>query len=310
MTTKGRIAIAAIAAAASASGAARAEAPEAAAGAVRLAQSQAGLVWCHEPDRGLVTRQRRSRCRGRVVDADEARALQEERLRRIRRALKGPKPLVPGQRRRGSGSGAIVSAAGHVLTNRHVVAGCRTVTVAPFGADEVIARRLAEDAAHDFALLRARIERPAVAPFRGPEDPKPGDPVAVVGFPDRGLVAIRPVIVTGHVHIGGDAGRPDRYVLKIDVRPGNSGGPVLDRSARVVGIVVAQLHTPSYYAETGAVLRDVGFAIRPDPALAFLRRNGIAPAMGHATGETAGGLDDAALLARARRFTVRIGCWR
>jgi len=290
-----------------AAGAAWADAaPSHVAGPPLLAQASGGLVWCHEPGRDLVRQMRPLRCKGRIVDEDEARALRRARIERTRRNLEGPKPPVPGLKRAGSGGGTVVSRDGHVLTNHHVVARCTAVSVVPFGAKEVVARIVAHDARADLALLQAGIAARTVARF-GPEaGPRPGDPVAAVGFPNLGKVVLEPVLATGHVFIGGDAGRADRYVLKADVRPGNSGGPVLDRSARVIGVVVARLDTPAFYARTGKLLRDVGVAIRPDTAMAFLRSHSVAPVTG-GSGEAP---DDAALLRRARGFVVRIGCWR
>lgn len=288
-------------------GAAAAEAPHA---VPRLAQAapdpKAGLVWCYEPARDLVSRRLAWRCEGRVVDEARARRLRQARIDRLGRVLKGSPPLFPGRRRSGSATGMIVSRDGHVLTNRHVIVNCAAVSVTPFGAPEVPARVLARDAEHDLALLRAAIDRPAVPVFADAADPLPGDPIAVVGYPRRGLVAIAPRLETGHVQVGGAARRPDRYLLKVDVRRGNSGGPVLDRAARVIGVVVAQLDTQAHFARTGALVRDVGVAIRQRVVLDFLRRHAVAPVFGDSARE----LDDALLLARARAFVVRIGCWR
>lgn len=266
----------------------------------------AGLVWCYEPARDLVRRRLAWRCEGRIVDAAQARQLRQARADRTRRILKGSAPLVPGRRRLGSGTGTIVSRDGHVLTNQHVIATCAAVTVTPFDAPEVRALVLARDAGHDLALLRAAIDAPGVAAFADMANPLPGDAIAVIGYPRRGLVAIAPRLETGHVYIGGGTMRPDRYLLKVDVRRGNSGGPVLDRAAMVIGVVVAQLNTPEHFARTGVLVHDVGVAIRHGVALDFLRRHAVAPVFGGGARE----LDDALLLARARSFVVRIGCWR
>ncbi|MEE8332978.1 MAG: serine protease [Alphaproteobacteria bacterium] len=288
-----------------ATGGAAADAPPS---AFRLTQVTpdpvADLVWCHEPSRDLVSRRLAWRCEGRIVDDAQARRLRRARVDRTKRILKGAAPIVPGRRRSGSGTGTIVSRGGHVLTNHHVVAQCAAVTVTPFGATEIHAEGIARDADHDLALLRAAIKSPGVATFAA--DPLPGDAIAVVGYPRRGLVAIAPRLETGHVYINGKMPRDDRFLLKIDVRAGNSGGPVLDRAARVVGVVVAQLNTPQHFARTGMLVHDVGVAIRRGVVLDFLRRNAVKTV----SGKRPGALDDTALLARAQTFVVRIGCWR
>lgn len=281
-------------------GAAAADAPPS------VSEPAANRVWCYEPSRDLVSRRLAWRCEGRIVDDAQARRLRRARVDRTKRILKGAAPIVPGRRRSGSGTGTIVSRGGHVLTNHHVVAQCAAVTVTPFGATEIHAEGIARDADHDLALLRAAIKSPGVATFAAAADPLPGDAIAVVGYPRRGLVAIAPRLETGHVYINGKMPRDDRFLLKIDVRAGNSGGPVLDRAARVVGVVVAQLNTPEHFARTGMLVHDVGVAIRRGVVLDFLRRNAVKTV----SGKRPGALDDTALLARAQTFVVRIGCWR
>lgn len=264
------------------------------------------VVWCHDQERSTVTRTEAWRCDGEAVSDAEAERIREERIQRVRRSLRPREPVIPGTRQRGSGSGFFVSAAGHVLTNAHVVDGCRAVSVTPPGGDMAPAAIVASDSRSDLALLHAPLSPAAVAAFSDSARLLPGDEVAVVGYPLHGLVAIEPILVTGHIHIGAAPPIPDRFAIRIDIRRGNSGGPVLDRAGRVVGVVVAKVDTPAIYAATGRIVRDVGFGISEAAAAGFLASHDVAP-------ETATGtdpLDDDALLARARSFVARIGCWR
>jgi S1-C subfamily serine protease len=218
--------------------------------------------------------------------------------------MQGRKPVIEGKRLAGTGTGFAVAADGHVLTNAHVIDGCQGISVTPPDAEPIVASLVAADAPLDLALLKAAAPLQGVATIR--EQPLPAaTDVAVVGYPLHGKVAIRPIFVEGIVDVS-RVGSADRFVLSIDIRKGNSGGPVLDRSGNIVGVVVAKVNTPAVYAKTGETVRDVGFAIRPSTAANFLRRNGVSPAAGAPGAE----LTDEQLFDHARRLVAQIGCWK
>jgi S1-C subfamily serine protease len=100
--------------------------------------------------------------------------------------------------------------------------------------------------------------------------------------------------------------RPGKFSMKIDVRRGNSGGPILDQSGLVVGVVVAKINTPHLYAATGRLVRNVGIGIRLSVALDFLREHGVEVREAW----TAPPLTQADLFAKAHQFVGQVGCWR
>ena len=100
--------------------------------------------------------------------------------------------------------------------------------------------------------------------------------------------------------------RPGIFAMHIDVRRGNSGGPVLDAAANVIGVVFAKVDTPSVYANTGTIVRDIGLGIRPDVASSFLRDQGLR--IHRSTASEL--LDKAARLRRASEFVVQVRCWK
>ncbi len=140
------------------------------------------------------------------------------------------------------GSGWIV-APNLVVTNAHVVAGeiATRVQVGGSGASER-ARVVLFDKKNDIAILRVR---GLDAPSMTLADPEPGEPVAVLGFPENGPLDIRPGR-TGETRrvISTDAynnGPVERTVtsFRVYVRPGNSGGPVVNEDGEVVSTVFA-----------------------------------------------------------------------
>ncbi len=260
-------------------------------------------VWCLDVARDLVTRREAEACAGRIVDAEEAGRVRARRRDRIRRNFDAVERNAPGRRMSGSGSGFFIAPDGTLVTNAHVVDGCRTVMVETAGEARGTARLLELDVGTDLALLRAEMAPPAIADFAPPRDVAPDEPVAVVGFPLHGRVAIVPILVTGHVLKRVGAGQ---FRLRADVRRGNSGGPVLDGSGRVIGVVAAKVHSPRTFQATGRLVRDVGVAITSATVFGFLESHG----QPHRRVTGAAKLSDAEIIARAALFVVRLVCWK
>jgi len=267
-----------------------------------------GTVWCHDAARDLVTRRAADACDGRIVDEIEANRVRERRRARIRRGLGGIRSAVPRGRISGSGTGFFIASDGTLVTNAHVVGGCRTVMVEAAGNAKGPARLLGLDADNDLALLRTELVPKEIADFASPRDPAVDEPVAVVGFPLHGRAAIKPILVTGHVLARARSKRAGsgRFRLRADVRRGNSGGPVLDGRGLVIGVIAAKVHTPRTFQATGRLVRDVGVAIASKTVFGFLESHD----QPHRRIANAAPMSNAEIIARALKFVVRLVCWR
>lgn len=274
---------------------------------LHLAQADSTSVWCYDEEHSLVTRTAKWRCEGRVVSAEDAERIKQERVRRIQRILQKEKePVVPGRRLSGTGTGFFITRDGQVITNHHVVEGCKAVTVTPAFGEERVASVRRLDRARDLALLETRSLSPGAAVFRRHDEVVPNETVTVVGYPLRGKVVIRPMLVSGHVHAGDVSGSGNVFVMKIDIRQGNSGGPILDGAGRTMGVVFAKVDTPKVFEKTGKVIRDVGLGIRLHVLRDFLRPLSIRLE----TTDDDKPLGQEARFALARKFVAQIGCWR
>lgn len=272
----------------------------------QIAEMPVGRIWCYDKDRSLVTQKAAWRCAGQVISKSQAQKIQAMRIRRVQDVMKGRQPLFEGGQLGGTGSGFFISGSGAVLTNWHVVDGCKWISITPAGGEAIAAELVASEKSKDLALLRTDFRPRTYASFRSVRKVHTSEGVAVVGYPLHGRVAIKPIFVSGHVIEDTKVRRPGRFPMKIDVRRGNSGGPVLDRAGRIVGVVVAKVNTLQVYATTGRVVRNVGIAIALPIALDFLRQHDVrfreipsAPA-----------LTDSELFSRAQKFVGQIGCWR
>jgi hypothetical protein len=90
------------------------------------------------------------------------------------------------------------------------------------------------------------------------------------------------------------------------VQPGNSGGPLLDTSGHLVGIVTAKLDAMRIARFTGDIPQNVNFAIKAEVAKAFLESKGIAYRMAESNRQ----LSPADVADIARPFTAYIECQR
>jgi S1-C subfamily serine protease len=141
-----------------------------------------------------------------------------------------------------SGSGVVIGAHGEVLTNAHVVENCTQIIVRSSSGDLATALLVTRDEKNDLAVVRTKLPLSSVAAFRQGDRVRAGDPVVALGYPLSGLLATAANLSLGSVSALAGLGDDSRYFqISAPVQPGNSGGPLLDASGHLVGIVTAKL---------------------------------------------------------------------
>jgi S1-C subfamily serine protease len=160
------------------------------------------------------------------------------------------------------GSAFLVSDQGYLLTNRHVVGSTRLLKLRWSDGSESIGEVIRSDAGRDVALIRTD-PRPDLA-FRLRAEPiRQGETVYAIGTPmetrlqgtlTRGVVSASRTLA-GYRFIQSDAA----------VNPGNSGGPLLDESGRVVAITVSR-----YASSPDDGVQGLNFFIPIEDAMRFL----------------------------------------
>lgn len=179
-------------------------------------------------------------------------------------------PEDDGQTPGATGTGFLINDAGTVLTNAHVIAACDGILV-----DGRPAEIVADGTTFDLAALRAPgLGDRAPLPF-SVEDAGLNADITIAGYPLHGLLGglnVSRGSISGQKGLGGD-----ETVIQISapVQPGNSGGPAVDRSGHVTGVVVAKLDAVELADLTGDIAQNVNFAIRGAIAKVFLQINGI-----------------------------------
>ncbi|MFH5926469.1 S1C family serine protease [Roseomonas xinghualingensis] len=200
-----------------------------------------------------------------------------------------PPPLGPNEanppnlREISSGTGFVV-AERQLLTNDHVVRDCRALRARNADGREIPATLRAQDRRRDLALLDLR--EPAGPPltFRSGPDIRRGDSVVTYGFPLAGMLASGPTLTTGGISaLAGLADNRAHFQISAPVQPGNSGGPLLDLSGHVVGVITSKLNAQRVAQRTGDIPQNVNFAVKAEEALAFLREHGVRPRIATST---------------------------
>lgn len=140
----------------------------------------------------------------------------------------------------GSGSGFVVDARGLILTNYHVVADARAVSVTFSSGEDREAQVLGFDRGNDLALLK--VDLPAnvpVATLGDSDQTQVGETAIAIGSP-FGLdqTVTQGIISAVDRDWQPGSGRTQRNLLQTDtpINPGNSGGPLLNARGEVIGI--------------------------------------------------------------------------
>ncbi|WP_344736663.1 MarP family serine protease [Microbacterium awajiense] len=142
-----------------------------------------------------------------------------------------------------TGSGFVV-ATDRVVTNAHVVAGVEVPVVQLPGEAAREGRIVYFDPIDDLAVIA--VDALGVAPLSMGETLAPGAAAVVQGYPYGGpfTMTSAQVLTAGTVtvpDIYADTGNPrEVYALAAEVRPGNSGGPLLTADGTVAGVVFAR----------------------------------------------------------------------
>jgi S1-C subfamily serine protease len=166
------------------------------------------------------------------------------------------------------GSGFVIDERGDIVTNDHVVQGSDGVRVGFSSGASYPAAIVGTDPSTDVAVLRAKAPASAFHPLAFDNSSKVavGDPVYAIGNPfglDRTMTA-GIVSATGRdIQAPNGLTIPDAIQTDAAINHGNSGGPLLDRFGRVVGIN-SQIQGGTVDANVG-----VGFAISSNAARAI-----------------------------------------
>jgi S1-C subfamily serine protease len=213
-----------------------------------------------------------------------------------------PKPSASEPAKAWSGTGFFVTGAGHLLTNAHVARDCGNPVIRMPDGSTTGALVIALGDKADLALMKAHVTTEHFARIRVTPEPREGDQVTVFGFPLAGMLSSTGNATFGYVSaIKGLGDNDDHLQISAAVQSGNSGGPLLDASGNVIGVVFAKLGLKAA-ALTGDLPQNINFAVKATVATRFLTSQAVA----FTTAESRDEISKADAVDRAKKFSVQI----
>ncbi len=166
------------------------------------------------------------------------------------------------------GSGVIVSAEGHILTNSHVVEAADEIEIALADTRRAKATLVGTDPETDLAVLKVDLTKLPSILFGQSDQAHVGDVVLAIGNPFGvgQTVTLGIISAVGRSHLGINT---FENFIQTDaaINPGNSGGALVDTSGHLIGI-----NTAIYSRTPGGASLGIGFAIPASTAKQVLEQ--------------------------------------
>jgi serine protease Do len=153
-----------------------------------------------------------------------------------------------------SGSGAIISEDGYIVTNNHVVDGADDITVTLTNKKSFKAKLVASDPSSDLAVIKIEAKALPFLLYGNSDEVKVGQWVLAVGYP----LTLETTVTAGIVSAKGrtleinrrQSDTPVESFIQTDaaVNPGNSGGPLITTDGKLIGINSAIASPTGAYA--------------------------------------------------------------
>ena len=179
-----------------------------------------------------------------------------------------------------SGSGFVLTADGYIVSNYHVVADAKSISVVFNDGTKYAGTFVGGDESNDIALVKVEAQGLKPVQIGSSDELIVGDQVAAIGNP---LGELASTLTVGYISakdriISTDGTQINMLQTDAAINPGNSGGPLFNMLGQVIGITTAKY---SGLTESGATIEGIGFAIPMDDVFDMLEDLRL---YGHITG--------------------------
>ncbi len=217
----------------------------------------------------------------------------------------GPKNIPVKRQQNSSGTAFFINNNGQLVTNHHVIKDCKTIRIynRKFDSEAYV---INVDDLHDLAIIKSKKSYLKYARLRGGKGSRLGEDIITLGYPLGALLGDTIKVTTGSISsVTGMANNKSMMQISAPIQPGSSGGPVLDMSGNVVGIVVSSLNNLKVAKKTGSLPQNLNFAIKSLTLQKFLDTNGINYVVKNFTIKR----ETADIVEKAKDYTVRVLCY-
>lgn len=171
-----------------------------------------------------------------------------------------------------SGTAFFVTSKGHLLTNNHVVEGCKLSKIIYFDKEHDT-QLISTDKTLDLALLKTKVRPKSYISF-SKDEPKKRQQIIVAGYPLGKGLSDDLKINDGRISsLKGFENNSNEITVDVAINPGNSGGPIISKKGQLVAIAVSGL--------SKEVTEGINFGIKASAAKNFLKSNKINPSAGY-----------------------------
>ena len=151
-----------------------------------------------------------------------------------------------------------------VATSYHVIEGAKKITVS-HDKQKAIGTIVAKHVKNDVAILKVegmeQVTEPL--PLGDPRKVKLGQAVSTLGFPMPNLMGVSPKAGEGIINsLTGIQDDIRSFQVSIPIQPGNSGGPLLNESGQVIGIISSKLNELYAINYKGTIMQNVNYAVK------------------------------------------------
>lgn len=164
------------------------------------------------------------------------------------------------------GTGIILTDDGYILTNNHVVESGTSFKVALYNGESYDATIVGTEKTNDVAVLKIEATGLKAATFGNSDELVVGEDVIVIGNPlgELTYTLTRGVVSALNRAINEDGTPISMFQIDAAVNEGNSGGPALDASGNVIGVVTAKVNS--------GIVEGIGFCIPVNDALGIAKQ--------------------------------------
>jgi len=194
-----------------------------------------------------------------------------------------------------SGTAFFINNIGHLLTNNHVIEGCKLSKINYFNR-EYETNLISTDKTLDLALLKVDLKPKSYISFSR-DELKKRQQITVAGYPLGKGLSDDLKINDGRISsLKGYENNSNEITVDVAINPGNSGGPIVNQKGQLVAIAVAGMSKD--------VTEGINFGIKASAAANFLKSNKINLNVGY----TSFSMDDDKIVKLLEESTVYTFC--